>query len=87
MITFDPAKDAGNIAKHGVSLTLAVEMDLAAAIIIADDRHNYGEARLNAFGEIDGVLHALTFTLRGDDVRVISLRRCRAKEVQKWSQR
>ncbi len=30
MIEFDPAKDKVNIAKHGVSLSLAEEFDLKA---------------------------------------------------------
>jgi uncharacterized DUF497 family protein len=32
-IVFDPEKDARNIAKHGISLTRAEEMDMAAAVI------------------------------------------------------
>lgn len=87
MLSFDPDKDAANIRKHGVSLALAAELDLDAAVIIADRRENYGEDRFNAFGEIGGQLYALTFTLRGDDVRAISLRRCRAKEVRSWRRR
>ena len=48
--TFDPAKDAGNIVKHGVSLSMAAEMDMAEAVIVVDDRLEYGEDRLCAFG-------------------------------------
>lgn len=87
MIVFDQDKDAANIAKHGVSLALAEDMDLALAVIVPDDRRDYGETRMNAFGSIDGVLYALTFMIRGDDIRAISLRRCRAKEVQRWKAR
>lgn len=81
---FDPAKDAINIAKHGVSLARASEMDLGTALIRIDDRRDYGELRYNAYGYVDGDLHALTFTLRGEDVRAISLRRARKKELRKW---
>ncbi|MBO9543649.1 BrnT family toxin [Caulobacter sp.] len=66
---FDPAKNEANIAKHGVSLERAAEMDIQA--VLEDDRHDYGETRYRAFGLIDGIAHCLVFTdregvLRGD---------------------
>ncbi|WP_298747759.1 BrnT family toxin [uncultured Brevundimonas sp.] len=87
MIVFDPEKDRANIAKHGVSLRLAEEMDLDTAVIVIDTRHDYKELRRNAYGLINGVLHALTYTMRGSDIRAISLRRARETEVLKWIRR
>jgi len=84
-ILFDPGKDAANIAKHGVSLSDASKMVLDDAFVVADIRFDYGEDRFNAYGLIDEVLHAMTFTLRGDDVRVISLRRARPKELKRFT--
>ena len=84
MIVFDPAKDEANIAKHGVSLRLAEEMDLASAFVRQDNRRDYQETRFNAYGYVDGRLYALTFTVRGADVRAISLRRARTKELIRW---
>lgn len=78
---FDPAKDAANIAKHGVSLSHASQMSIDT--VIADRRSNYGEERFNAFGMIDGVTYCLTFTYRSDRIRVISLRRARRKEYRR----
>ena len=86
MIVFDPDKDASNLAKHGVSLRLAEVMDLGAAFIRRDERKDYREARFNAYGYIDG-LYALTFAVRGEDVRAISLRRARPKELRQWRSR
>jgi uncharacterized DUF497 family protein len=40
-ITFDPEKNAINIAKHGISLA----RDMETAVIITDDRFDYGEVR------------------------------------------
>jgi uncharacterized DUF497 family protein len=85
-IEFDPGKDAANIAKHGVSLSAAGEMDLDDAVVVADVRFEYGEERFNAYGLIGGTLHAMTFTIRGDDIRVISLRRARPKEVKRYTE-
>jgi uncharacterized DUF497 family protein len=80
-IEFDPAKDAANIAKHGVSLASARTMDIRAAF--EDRRWDYREVRYNAFRLIDGVTYCLTFTLRGNRLCAISLRRARAKEYQR----
>jgi uncharacterized DUF497 family protein len=78
---FDPAKNDANLAKHGVSLERAVELDIQA--VIADDRHDYGEVRYRAFGLIDGVAHCLVFTDRGGVLRAISLRRAHQKEMRR----
>ncbi|MDO9076999.1 MAG: BrnT family toxin [Brevundimonas sp.] len=74
------------MAKHGVSLSAAGEMDLDDAVVVADVRFDYGEERFNAYGLIGGTLYAMTFTVRGDDVRVISLRRARPKEVKRYTE-
>jgi uncharacterized DUF497 family protein len=80
---FDPEKDAINIAKHGISLAQAVEMDMAAALIREDDRFDYGETRYVAFGEIEDELHCLIFTFRGSRVRAISLRKANKREIRR----
>jgi uncharacterized protein len=49
-IEFDSEKDRTNWQKHGLSLAAAAEMDLLAARVILDDRHDYGEARFRAYG-------------------------------------
>jgi uncharacterized DUF497 family protein len=80
-LVFDPAKDKANLAKHGVSLARAEDMEIQA--IIEDDRFDYGERRYRAFGAIDGGAHCLVFTVRESVVRAISLRRARKKEMQR----
>ena len=47
---FDPAKDKANIAKHGVSLEIGQEVIRDAAHEFEDDRIDYGEVRMVAFG-------------------------------------
>ena len=42
-MTFDPAKNAANIAKHGVSLAMASELDWESALLWPDKRRDYGE--------------------------------------------
>jgi uncharacterized DUF497 family protein len=83
-VAFDPEKDARNIAKHGISLARAEEMDMATALIREDDRFDYGETRNIALGEIDDALYYLVFTFRGSKVRAISLRKANKKEIGRY---
>lgn len=82
-IEFDPDKDAINRRKHGLSLADAARLDIESAAVVADERYPYGEARFRAYGLMDGRLHMLAFTMRGDVLRAISLRRANAREVRR----
>ena len=74
-IEFDPTKDAGNRAKHGVSLALAGELDWEAALVWVDDRNDYAELRMIALAPTTGILYYVAFVDRGSVRRIISLRR------------
>lgn len=82
MIEFDPAKDAANIAKHGVSLARAADLDVLADI--ADLR--FEEPRRRAYGLIDGVHYCLAYTIRNGALRPISLRRAHQKEIKRYAE-
>lgn len=82
-IEFDDAKDAVNRRKHGLSLADAAFMDFDTALVVPDERRVYGEARFQAFGLIDGRLHVLAFTMRGETLRAISLRKANSREVKR----
>lgn len=43
-VTFDPAKDAANLAKHGISLNEAVGFEWGTAIVWPDTRRDYAKA-------------------------------------------
>lgn len=81
-IEFDSAKDEANIAKHGVSLSRAADLEIL--VFIEDDRATYGEVRYRAWGLIDGTAYCLAFTLRDNRVRAISLRRAHSKEMKRY---
>lgn len=83
-ILFDPAKNALNIAKHGLSLADAAEFEMAAAVVEVDDRFDYGEVRFRAFGRVDGQGRCLVFTWSEGSVRAISYRRAREKEMRRY---
>ena len=77
-IEFDPAKDAANLAKHGISLRRALDLDIVA--FEEDRRFAYGETRYRAYGLLDRAPYCLVFTLRGSIMRVVSLRRAHRRE-------
>ena len=83
-IEFDPAKDATNQMKHGVSLALADELDWEAALVWVDDRFEYGELRMIALAPETGILYYVAFVERGELRRVISLRRANRREVKHY---
>ena len=81
-IEFDPVKDAGNRAKHGVSLTLAAELDWDAALVWVDDRLAYAEFLMIALAPTTGILYYVAFVDRASVRRIISLRRANRREVK-----
>ena len=81
-IEFDSAKDAANFAKHGVSLTVAAQLDWENALIWADTRQHYGEPRQAALGLIDDRVYFVAFVDRGDARRIISFRKANYREAK-----
>ena len=80
-ILYDPAKDAANLAKHGVSLALAIELEWDTAVVWPDARRDYGEPRQCAIAYIGLRLFFVAFVDRADGRRIISLRKANPREV------
>ena len=85
-IEFDPAKDATNRHKHGVSLAVAGELDWETALVWVDDRFEYGEVRMMALAPKTGILYYAAFVDRGNVRRIISLRQANRREVKHYVQ-
>jgi uncharacterized DUF497 family protein len=85
-IAFDPAKNAANIALRGLSFEMAKRFDFDSALILIDSRRDYGEVRYQAMGLIGNRLYFLVFTMRGQTLRVISLRLANRKEKALYDQ-
>jgi uncharacterized DUF497 family protein len=83
-ITFDPAKDADNLAKHGVSLALAADLEWESALVWPDTRHAYGEPRQSALALLRTRLYFVAFVDRPAGRRVISLRKANPREVKRY---
>ncbi len=80
-ITFDPAKDASNQAKHGVSLGLATQLAWDELLCRPDTRRDYGELREIGYAPIGDRLFCVVFVQRAREWRVVSLRKANRREV------
>ena len=87
-IEFDPAKNARNIAKHGINLADADEVfgdpNFSA---IADNRRAYGEQRFIGMGVLAGRVLVVVYTMRGAWCRIISLRKANRREQARYHRR
>ncbi|MBY4948895.1 BrnT family toxin [Cupriavidus respiraculi] len=83
-IAFDPAKDASNQSKHGVSLALAAMLDWSAVLAGVDSRRDYRELREIGFGIIGARLYCVVFTQRGETMHIISLRKANKREARNY---
>lgn len=85
-ITFDHEKDMLNRSKHGISLAEAAKLDWDDALVLQDERREYGEARLVALAPMAERLWVVVFTDRPEGRRVISLRKANLREYRRYEQ-
>lgn len=87
-LTFDPPKDAANLAKHGVSLGVSDEMEWDTLRCKPDTRREYGEARQIGYVISGDRLYCVVFVERPADTpterRIISLRKANSREVKNY---
>ena len=79
-------KNRANRAKHGVDFAMALDFEWETALVAVDDREDYGELREKALGFIGPILYALVFTERGEDIRVLSLRKATKSELRSYAE-
>ena len=73
---FDPAKNAANVHKHGVSLTEGDGVLLDPLALTVEDPMSQGEQRWQTIGVNSlGEVRVVVWTYRGEDVRIISVRK------------
>ena len=83
-IEFDPEKDARNLRCHGLPSSFGTVVLAHRIGEVEDERRDYGEARVKAFGLVEDVLFACTYTMRGGLFRILSVHRVRPKEAKRW---
>jgi uncharacterized DUF497 family protein len=81
---WDPSKEERNIRERGIDFTRASRIWDERTLEKIDDRHDYGERRILAFGTVDGRVMAVLFTWRGPNRRIISARKANRREQRRF---
>ncbi|MBW8320698.1 MAG: BrnT family toxin [Arenimonas sp.] len=84
-LEWDEEKREKNLRERGVDFADAVRFDLASSVTRVDDRNDYGEKRFVSLGSLDGRLHVLCWTRRGERLRIISLRKANDREQKAFA--
>lgn len=82
---YDPAKSAANKVKHGIDFEEAKALWGDRLRVEVDARYDR-ERRWLLVGKLNGKIWTAVFARRGDAMRIISVRRARAKEVDHYEQ-
>jgi uncharacterized DUF497 family protein len=78
------SKHAKTLRERGIGFDDGVRIFAGRVVIWEDSRRDYGEERFRAVGETEGVVLHVVYTLRGEVVRIISVRRANRKETAAW---
>ena len=81
---WDNAKEEANRKKHGIDFQTAAKVFLDLYVIDFDDVDATGELRFSAIGLVDGRMLFVTYTMRGDIVRIICARGGEPHEKRKY---
>ena len=82
---FDDNKSKTNKEKHGIDFVEAQDLWNDEAGVIFDARSD-DEKRYALVSKLDNKIWVMIFTLRGETVRIISVRRARKEEVRLYEQ-
>ena len=83
--TFDPTKDAANRKRHGISLTEGDGVLNDPLALTIEDSSAQREQRFISVGmNVFGQLRVVVYALRGDDARIISVRKAEPKEIRAY---
>ena len=81
---WDEAKSRRTLDERGFGFEYAARIFLAPTLERADDRHEYGEVRIQAIGRIGQDILIVVYTDRGDTRHIISARLANRKERRLW---
>jgi uncharacterized DUF497 family protein len=79
-LKWDAAKNAANVAKHGIDFDDAVRIFEGPVLEQIDNRRDYGEKRVAVTGIVTELELFVVYTVRGDNRRIISARRASKDE-------
>jgi uncharacterized DUF497 family protein len=85
MVDFDVVKWVRVFRKHGLPMQLArLVFEDGNVAVFRDSKHSKDEDRFLAYGLCLGYSMIVSFVMRGDDARVITIRRVHKKEWEQY---
>ena len=87
MLEWDDNKNKLNLKKHGLSFDDAQSAFDDERITIEDTRADYGEPRFIPLGSLEGRIVVIAHTPRGDNTRIISMRKANRREQEIYQKR
>lgn len=79
-IEFDEAKRLLTLSQRGLDMKDVAQVFEGLHMTMEDRRKDYGEARYNTVGYLDGRMVMFAWTRRSARLRIISLRKANARE-------
>ena len=83
-LSWDETKRAATLLHRGLDFADTGDVFAGAVFEFEDQRHDYGERRINTFGWMHGRMVVIVWTQRGETRRIISLRYANEREVRKY---
>jgi len=81
---WDEAKSEQTRSRRGFGFEIVYDFDWDEAVILEDQRRDYGETRFRAFGYVGTQRVFIAFTTRGAITRIISVRLMHEKEARQY---
>ena len=84
LFEWDEAKSQRTLKERGFSFEYAARIFVGPTLERQDDRREYGEARMQAIGQVVDDVLFVVYTDRGDTRHIISARLANRKERRLW---
>ena len=82
MFAWDEAKRRANLKKHGIDFRDAEKISRGFTLTAEDTREAYGERRFLTLGLLQDQVVSVTHTERGEDIRIVSIRKATKHEAR-----
>jgi len=79
-LEWDEAKRHTTLQERGLDFAYLERFDWETGVFFDDVRRDYGERRQSALGLLNGRILAISFTMRDDRIRIISMRKANSRE-------
>ena len=83
-IQFDEDKRRRTLDQRGLDFVDSARIFEGVSLTLPDDRADYGEARFFTVGFLDERMILVVWTPRGESRRIISMRKCNAREQNRF---